>query len=159
MTEQPRRGIRLRDFIHLLPVFVLLIIGSDISVPAGARAAMLKFSWAWLLYAVPVVSVLTYFALGFWLRRSIGAKAWFVSYFSAAILFAIPPLMLSLNTRSLSVAHYLQPAEMTALDANFSYPCFHYTSSGDGPTLVVRKSDYSEALMDYLHTNHLSVAK
>ena len=158
MTETQQRRIQLKDFIHLLPVWFLLMVGADISVPESEIAAMLKFPWARLMMAVPVLAVLIYFVLGFRLRRSIGAKAWVVSFFSAAILFAIPPLMLSLNTRSLSVTHFLQPTEMTALEANFPHPYFHYISGGKA-TLVVRKSDYSEALTDYLRTNQLSVAK
>jgi hypothetical protein len=48
---------------------------------------------------------------------------------------------------------------MAALKASFPIPYFHYTGTGSGATLVMRKSDYSEALLDYLRTNHLLVAK
>jgi hypothetical protein len=89
-TVKPKGAIRLRHFIHVLPVFALLMIGSGISVPESEIAAMLKFSWARALLAVGWLSILIYFGFGFWLCRRMGAKAWVIGFFSAAILFALP---------------------------------------------------------------------
>ena len=88
-----------------------------------------------------------------------GTKAWFVAFFFGAILFGIPTLILSLNTRSFAVDHFLQPAGMTTLKAKFPFPLLHYSSSSEGIRLVVKKTDYTEALRDYLRTNHIAVSE
>lgn len=150
-----RRKLWTVRFLYVLPVFPLLMIGADVLVPSVERAQLLEFRWARPAYAIVYVSLITYFCLGFWLRRWMKAWAWVAAYFSSLLLFFLPMWLLALNTRSIPVNHFLQPDEMSALQAKFPYRYFHYSSSSEGTRLVVRKGDNSEALVEYLRTNHL----
>jgi hypothetical protein len=149
------RKSRAARFLCVLPVFPLLVIGADILVPSVEQAKLLGFGWARPAYAIALVSLLSYFCLGFWLRRWMRAWSWAVAYVFSLLLFFFPAWLLALNTQSIPLNHYLQRDEMSALQVQIPVRYFHYSSSSDGTRLVVRKSDYSEALAEYLRTNHL----
>ena len=142
-------------FLCVLPVFPLLMIGADILVPSLEHARQLEFGWVRPVYAIGYISLLSYFGLGFWLRRWIGAWSWAIAFAASLLLCFIPTWIFALNTRSIPVNHFLQREEISALKLNFPYTCLHYSSSSEGTRLVVRKSDYSEALAEYLRTNHI----
>jgi hypothetical protein len=131
------------------------MIGSDILVPSLEHAGQLEFGWVRPVYAIGYISLLSYFGLGFWLRRWIGAWSWAIAFAASLLLCFIPTWIFALNTRSIPVNHFLQREEISALKLNFPYRYLHYSSSSEGTRLVVRKSDYSEALAEYLRTNHI----
>ena len=93
-------------FLCVLPVFPLLMIGSDILVPSLEHAGQLEFGWVRPVYAIGYISLLSYFGLGFWLRRWIGAWSWAIAFAASLLLCFIPTWIFALNTRSIPVNHF-----------------------------------------------------
>ncbi len=114
---------------------------------------MLNFSWVPVLLPAPLAALAIYFVMGWRLRRSIGLWAWPIGYLLATPLFFLPTAMLALNTRAIALNQTLQPAETVALRTWFPHPFIQYSSSSEGNVLLVRKNDFSEALVEYARTN------
>jgi hypothetical protein len=134
------------------------MIGADVLVPSLERARLLEFAWVRSAYTIGLFSLMSYFCLGFWLRRWMGAWSWTLAFAASLLLCFTPTWVMALQTESIPVDHYFQRDEMSALKAKFPHPYFHYSSSSEGIRLVVRKRDYSEALAEYLRTNHVVAA-
>ena len=133
-----------------LPAVALLMIGGDIAVPESERAALLGFGWSRALLVMPLLGVGLYFLLRHALRPRLGAWSWLAGWLVASALMPLPFWVVSLNTHTFHLSRPLNQADHEALRREFSARYLHYSTSGDGPCLLIRKPADLEALRSFL---------
>lgn len=151
-TSSPQKGRRL---LHVLAVAPLMMIGADIASIDGSRAHALSLPFSTSLYFTPLVAVATYTGAGLLLRTRFGVFAWFAAFVLAVAVAFLPRLVVAGYTQAVPVTRLLTPEEKTAMQARFPHPFVNYSSSSEGTRLLIRRSDYSASLVEFLRSIHV----
>lgn len=146
-------------WFHAFFAFVLALIGGDILAVPCLDVRELSLPFAWLTYFLPALVGGICFAGVLLLRRTrLGRAAWVVAWLLSALPVYFPIWLLAEFTQSIPLTRMLEPEEATALRAKFPHPFVNYSASGEGDRLLVRKSDYDPALLDFLKSIHAVAA-
>lgn len=130
------------------------MVGADIASIDGSRARVLSLPFSTSLYFAPFVAVFAYTAGGLMLRARLGSFAWVASFLVALAIMFVPRLAVGRFTEAVPLKRWLTSEEKAALETRFPYPFVHYSSTSDGARLLVRRSDYSPSLVEYLKSIH-----
>lgn len=140
---------------HLIPVSLLLFLGSDMAaVPAGL-GQNLHLSLGWLISAIPLMAVAFYIVGGLALRRRIGIYGWVLSFFAAALLTGAPNLIFEACTNSIQIKRMPTAEEWNSLTNRFRVALTWCSQSGRGTRVIVRRSDFDPAMLSYLDSLRL----
>jgi len=150
MTTRPKSS----RLLHVLAVAPLLMIGADIASVDGSRARALSLPFSTALNLAPLVAVAIYTGAGLLLRTRVGFVAWFAAFVLAVGVAFVPRLVVARSTQAVPVTRWLTQEEKTTMQARFPHPFVYYSSSSEGTRLLIRRSDYSASLVDFLRSIH-----
>jgi hypothetical protein len=150
-SSPPKKSYRL---LHVIAVVPLLIGGSDFASVYGTRAHALSLPFSSLTYFVPLLAVAAYIVGGLLLRTRLGIIAWIAAYFLGCAIIGVPQLIVTRYAQAIPVTRWLTPQEKTELQLRFPHPYVHYSSSGEGIRLLIRRSDYNVSLLEFLRSIH-----
>jgi hypothetical protein len=142
--------------IHVIPILVLLMVGSDISAIEGVKLRELHSAFGWAVSLMPILASALYLSGGLLLRNTrIGGFAWIVSFLAACLLDGAPSAILNSVARPIQVKRFLTNEELGDFTNKFGLPFAEYSATGEGTRVLIRRSDFNPAILSYFRSIHV----
>jgi hypothetical protein len=146
---------KVATLLHGLIVLSLFMIGSDFAAIQGGFAHTLHLPLAYVAMATPILAPGVYAGVGYALRGTLLRNVrWILACLLAAATLGLPTWILTTGSRPILLTRWLQPDEQTAVRAVFPHPFVHYSATGKGIRLLIRRDDCDSKLIEYLASIH-----
>ncbi len=155
MTAQPSSPPKKsHSLLPMLVVLPLLGAGCDFAAIYGYRAHALSLPFSSLTYFAPLLAVVAYIIGWLLLRARLGFFAWVAAGVLGYGIICVPQLIVNRYAQAVPVMRWLTLQEKTELQLRFPHPYVHYSASGEGIRLLIRRSDYNASLLEFLRSIH-----
>lgn len=141
-------------FLAVLFGFGLWMSGIDAAAIQGRWAMRLGLPGSGIIPYVPWLSLAAYALMVFGVMRIKSKGARWAGFVLATILSSLPALypieVLSRGSVAIPVAPDLTKESLQRFEEAYPVKYFRYSASGEGSRMLVRRTDYSEAMAGFL---------
>ena len=154
-TMNTARVRRARLLLCVICAWASLALLNEISCVAAFRATAVGIPFAFALHFTPVVAGAACIGLWLLLRHRIGHWSWLLGVIVGLAVALLPDLVLRSSTEKIHLSRALSSHEKETLKTQLVHPFVQYSSAHDGICILIRRSDYSRALLDSLASLHV----